>query len=55
MHSFNVLSEWLAWRLDDGKLIRVGEYPIVGSTNFYKLSTDLLNFFMKKGYFIFHK
>ena len=48
MHSFNVMGDWLAWRPSDGNLIKVGEDPIVGFTNYYELSNLLVNLLHEK-------
>jgi hypothetical protein len=39
--SLPVISDWLAWKIGNGKTVRLGVDPIVGCHNFYKLSTNL--------------
>lgn len=43
LHSFPVMNNWLAWKSENGNLIRLGEYPLIGSTSFFKLFDVLLN------------
>lgn len=40
---------WLAWRHGDGNLIKVGEDPIMGLKNSYKIFESLINVLHEKG------
>ena len=49
MSSFDVLGDWLVWKLGNGVQIKIGEDPLIGSIDFYQLSLPLLNFLHGKG------
>jgi hypothetical protein len=38
-----IITNWLAWKPSDGKDIRIGTDPIVGSHSYYKLSRNLIH------------
>lgn len=48
----NVLCDWLVWIPRDGRLIKVGEDPIIGSDRFYKISENLLECLHQQGIYV---
>jgi hypothetical protein len=41
--SLNIINEWLVWKPGDGRDVRIGSDPMVGSHNFYQLSRNLIS------------
>lgn len=41
--AWNILSDWIVWSPGDGFLVKLGEDPMIGSTNFYKLLEPLIS------------
>jgi hypothetical protein len=53
--SLPVISDWLAWKIGNGKAVRLGVDPMVGCHNFYKLSTNLILALKEQGVTSWHR
>jgi hypothetical protein len=47
--SLLILTEWLVWKPGNGRDIRIGVDPMVGSQHYYKLSGNLITTLKQKG------
>jgi hypothetical protein len=47
--SLDIVTDWLAWKLGNGRDIRIGTDPMVGAHRYYKLSRNLLQTLKIKG------
>jgi hypothetical protein len=49
LHDYlSIVTDWLAWKPGNGKYIRVGLDPLIGSHNYYKLSENLISLLHSK-------
>jgi hypothetical protein len=46
-----IVTNWLAWNPGNGKEIRLGSDPMIGSHSYYKLSESLVSTLHSKGIF----
>jgi hypothetical protein len=47
--SVYIVIDWLAWKPGNGKDIRIGLDPLIGSHYYYKLSENLISLIHSKG------
>lgn len=38
INSFHILGQWLAWILENGQCVKLGEDPLIGGDDSYKIS-----------------
>jgi hypothetical protein len=43
------LTDWLVWKPGNGRSIRIGADPMIGSQHYYKLSGNLISTLKEKG------
>ena len=49
MTSLPVISNWIAWHPRNGTTIKIGEDPIIGINNSFKLLVELISVLHEKG------
>jgi hypothetical protein len=51
MDAYQLIGDWLCWKIGNGRKIRIGEDPWIGGGEAFKLSNILVEELHSKGFF----